>query len=119
MIEVGKSYEAGELATLCGEKEGESYGHHAFVGESATVIAQDEGNGVVKVVQIINQTPVCPYCGKDTTLIYTSRTVHLEYKAGMWVERQADTYQTTQCSECYEEFNGEELDMLGVPNEIR
>jgi len=57
MIKVGESYEAEELAKLCGQEEDERYGHHAFVGERATVIAQDEGNGVVKVVQIISQTP--------------------------------------------------------------
>jgi len=119
MIKVGESYSAEELAELCGQEEDERYGHHAFVGEKATVIAQDEGNGVVKVVQIISQTPVCPYCGKNITTIHTSRTVILTYKDGKWVEEMADHYFTTQCPECQEEFNDEELDALGVPNEIR
>ena len=119
MIEVGKSYEAEELAKLCGQEEDERYGHHAFVGERATVIAQDEGNGVVKVVQIIRQTPVCPSCGKDITTIYTSRTVILAYKDGKWGEEQADHYFTSGCPECSEEFSPEDLDLMGVPNEIR
>ena len=119
MIEAGKSYEDQELAKLCGQEEDERYGHHAFVGERATVIAQDEGNGVVKVVQIISQTPVCPFCGKDIKIIYTSRTLHLEHTDGKWVERQDDKYFTSCCSECHEEFNDEELDALGVPSEIR
>ena len=119
MIEVGKSYEAEELAKLCGQEEDERYGHHAFVGERATVIAQDEGNGVVKVVQIISQTPVCPSCGKDITAIYTSRTVILAYREGKWQEEQTDRYFTSQCPECFEEFSPEDLDLMGVPNEIR
>ena len=118
-MEVGKSYSAEELAELCGQPEDERYGHHAFVGERASVIALDEGNGVVKVVQIIRQTPVCPYCGKDITTIYTSRTVILTYKDGKWVEEMADHYFTTQCPECHEEFNYTELDALGIPQEIR
>jgi len=56
-VELGKSYDAEELAKLCGQPEDERYGHHAFVGDKATVIAQDEGNGVVKVVEIIRQKP--------------------------------------------------------------
>ena len=119
MIEVGKSYEALELAELCGQEEEERYGHHAFVGERASVIAQDEGNGVVKVVQIVRQTPVCPSCGKDITTIHTSRIVILAYKDGKWVEEQADHYFVSSCPECQDEFSDEELDALGVPNEIR
>lgn len=119
MIELGKSYSAEELAELCGQPEDERYGHHAFVGDKAKVIAQDEGNGVVKVVQIISQTPVCPYCGKVITTIYTSRTVILVYKDDKWVEEISDHYFTSQCPECHEEFNDEELDALGVPAEIR
>ena len=119
MIEVGKSYEAEELAKLCGQEEDERYGHHAFVGERATVIALDEGNGVVKVVQIIRQTPVCPICGKDITTINTSRTVILAYKDGKWREEQADRYYTYGCPECGEEFSPGELDLMGVPNELR
>jgi len=119
VIEVGKSYEAEELAKLCGQEEDERYGHHAFVGERATVIAQDEGNGIVKVVQIISQQPVCSSCGKAIDRIFTSRTVHLVYNHGKWVESQEDKYGISQCSECYEEFSDEELDELGVPNEIR
>jgi len=119
MIEVGKSYDALELAKLCGQEEDERYGHHAFVGERATVIARDEGNGVVKVVRVIWEMPVCPMCGKDITTIYTSRSVHLEYVSGQWVEKQDDHYFTYGCPECAEEFSPEDLDLMGVPNEIR
>ena len=119
MIEVGKSYDAKELAELCGQEEDERYGHYAFVGERATVIAQDEGNGVVKVVQIIRQTPQCPMCHKEIGTIYTSRTVHLVHVDGQWREEQADHYFTSQCPECLEEFSPKDLDLMGVPNEIR
>lgn len=119
MIELGKSYDAEELARLCGQAEQEQYGHHAFVGKDATVIALDEGNGVVKVTEIIRQTPLCPACGGEIDRIFTSRTVHLVYNHGAWTESQEDKYGTAQCSLCYEEFGPEELDQLGVPNEIR
>ena len=42
-LELGKSYDAKELAEICGTNENDRYGHYAFVGERATVIAQDEG----------------------------------------------------------------------------
>jgi len=119
VIEVGKSYDAEELAKLCGQEEDERYGHHAFVGERATVIAQDEGNGVVKVVQIISQTPVCPSCGEKIDTIHTSRTINLIHKDGKWLEEQADHYCISQCPACSEELSPEELDLMGVPNEIR
>ena len=63
--------------------------------------------------------PQCPYCHKEIDTIYTSRTVHLKYKDGKWVEEQVDHYFTAQCPECYEEFSPEDLDKLGVPEEIR
>jgi len=119
MIEVGKSYEAQELAKLCGQEEDERYGHHAFVGDRATVIAQDEGNGVVKVVQIISQIPACPMCHEEIGTIHTSRTVNLVLVNGQWREEQADHYNTYHCEACTEEFGPEDLDALGVPNEIR
>ena len=92
---------------------------HAFVGAKATVIAQDEGNGVVKVLAIIRQTPVCPYCGEAIDTIHTSRTVNLKHKDCKWVEEQADHYFVSSCPECYDEFSDEDLDKLGVPSEIR
>ena len=119
MLEVGKSYDAEELSGECGQEEDLRYGYYAFVGAKATVIAQDEGNGVVKVVEIIRQTPVCPYCGEAIDTIHTSRTVNLKFKDGKWVEEQADHYYTYQCPACSEELNPEDLDKLGVPNEIR
>ncbi len=63
--------------------------------------------------------PISPCCQKEINTIYTSRTVHLKHKDGKWVEEQADRYCTYQCPECFEEFSDEELDKLGVPNEIR
>jgi len=63
--------------------------------------------------------PKCPYCQAEIGTIYTSRTVHLKFKDGKWVEEQADRYCTYQCSNCYEEFGPKDLDKLGVPNEIR
>ena len=118
-VESGKSYDAEELAKLCGQEEDLRYGYHAFVGDNATVIAQDEGNDVVKVIEIIRQKPICPMCHKGIDTIYTSRTVHLKFKDGKWVEEQVDHYFTAQCPECIEEFSPEDLDKLGVPNEIR
>jgi len=52
-LELGKSYDAKELAEICGVDEDNRYGYYAFVGKKATVIAQDEGNDVVKVVYIV------------------------------------------------------------------
>ena len=52
-VELGKSYDAEELARLCGEPEDQRYCKYVFEGDKATVIAEDEGNGVVKVVQIL------------------------------------------------------------------
>jgi len=118
-LELGKSYDAEELAKICGKEEDIRYDYHAFVGQKATVIAQDEGNDIVKVVEIIRQTPVCPACGKEISTIYTSRTVHLNHVDDKWVEEQIDRYCTYGCPVCSEEFSPKELDLLGVPNEIR
>lgn len=118
-VEVGKSYDASELAAICGQAEDLRYDYHAFVGDKATVIAQDEGNGVVKVIEIIRQASVCPYCGKEVHTIYTSRTVHLVHVNDEWKEEQVDRYCTYQCPECYEELSPDDLDKMGVPNEIR
>lgn len=114
-IEQGKSYDAGELAGLCGQPEDV----RVFEGEKAKVITQDEGNGVVKVLEILRQTPRCPNCFEIIDTIYTSRTVQLKFKGGQWVEEQADRYFNSQCPSCQEEFNDEDLDNLGVPQEIR
>jgi len=118
-LELGKSYDAEELAKICGREEDIRYETYVFEGDKAKVIAQDEGNGVVKVLEIIRQTPVCPACGKEINTIYTSRTVQLKYKEGAWGETQEDRYYTYGCPECGEEFSRKELDLLGVPNEIR
>jgi len=63
--------------------------------------------------------PLCPNCHKPVERIYTSRTVHLVWKDGKWVEEQQDHYYTYCCGNCSEEFSAEELDQLGVPEEIR
>ena len=63
--------------------------------------------------------PECPSCHKEIDTIYTSRTVHLKHKDGNWVEEQADHYFITSCPECTDEFSGEDLDKLGVPEDIR
>lgn len=63
--------------------------------------------------------PISPCCKKEIDTIYTSRTVHLKFRDGKWVEDQADRYCTYGCPECCEEFGVEDLDKLGVPNEIR
>jgi hypothetical protein len=63
--------------------------------------------------------PLCPACHKPVERIYTSRTVHIIWKDGRWVEEQQDHYNTYSCCNCYEEFSTEELDRLGVPEEIR
>jgi hypothetical protein len=63
--------------------------------------------------------PLCPSCHKPVERIYTSRTVHIVWKDGRWVEEQVDHYFTACCCNCYEELSEEELDRLGVPNDIR
>ena len=45
--------------------------------------------------------------------------MQLKYKEGAWGEAQEDRYYTYGCPECGEEFSPKELDLLGVPNEIR
>jgi len=117
-LELGKSYDAKELAEICGVNEDDRYGYYAFVGEKATVIAQDEGNDVVKVIQINKQTPICPACHTKIDTIYTSRIVHLKFKDGKWIEEQDDHYFINLCPYCYEELSGKELIELGVPEEI-
>lgn len=118
-LEVGKSYNAEELAKICGVEEDLRYGYHAFVGDKATVIAQDEGNDVVKVTEILHQTPQCPMCHEAIDVIHTSRTVNIVRKDDKWVEEQADHYCIYQCPSCSEELNPEDLNELGVPEEIR
>ena len=95
MVELGRSYDAEELAKICGQEEDIRYDYYAFVGDKATVIAQDEGNGVVKVIEIIRQTPICPACGEPIDTIYTSRSVHLKYKDGKWSRNRMTTTSTT------------------------
>ena len=63
--------------------------------------------------------PKCPCCQKEIDTIFTSRTVHLKFKDGKWVEEQVDHYFNAQCPLCYEEFGDEDLDKLGVPIEVR
>lgn len=63
--------------------------------------------------------PISPCCQKEIDTIYTSRTVYLKFKGGKWVEEQADRYCTYGCPECGEEFSPEDLDKLGVPNDLR
>ena len=63
--------------------------------------------------------PRCPACQAEIDTIYTSRTVHLKFKDGKWVEEQQDHYFVAGCPECYDEFSDEDLDKLGVPSEIR
>ncbi len=117
--ELGKSYDAGDLAKLCGEEEDIRYGYYAFVGDRATVIAQDEGNDIVKVTEIIRNRPECPKCEAPIDSIYTSRTVQLVYSSDKWSEEQADRYNNYGCPECGEELSVEDLDELGVPEEGR
>ena len=54
-LKVGESYDATELGEICGVDESDRYGLHLFSGEKASVIARDEGNDVVKVVQILKE----------------------------------------------------------------
>jgi len=54
-VKLGKSYDAGELAKLCGMPEDQRYCKYVFEGDKAAVIAEDEGNGVVKVVKILSE----------------------------------------------------------------
>lgn len=67
----------------------------------------------------------CPHCGADlgdpdgSIFIGTSQTVIIRVKDGEWVRDTIDGYQTYQCVACNEELTPEELDDLGVPNDIR
>lgn len=63
--------------------------------------------------------PTCPNCGKEIKTIYTSRQLHLVHDGTAWKREVFDQYETYQCPECLEEFDGKDLDKLGVSNEIR
>ena len=69
--------------------------------------------------------PVCPNCGvsfadpNEGAFIGTSQSVIICYNDEKWEKDTLDNYETFQCSECHEELSVEELDNLGVPNEIR
>lgn len=69
-LKVGQSYGAEDLADLCGCEKEVMYDYLAFVGERATVIAIEEGNGVVKITEIIRQKPAkCSECGWNGALL--------------------------------------------------
>lgn len=78
-----------------------------------------EGDDLSTALRKHEPAPTCPYCGQEVHTIYTSRTIHINRVNGEWREEQYDHYCTFQCSNCYEEFGAEDLDKLGVPNEIR
>lgn len=62
----------------------------------------------------------CPYCGDTIDHLYTSKQIILQRaEDGTWAEVAVDQYETNQCPNCYEELQSDDLDTLGVPNEIR
>ncbi len=63
--------------------------------------------------------PQCPNCKKEITQIGTSQVIVLLFKDGKWVPQTCDKYGIFTCWECGEEFTPEDLDKLGVPDDIR
>lgn len=67
----------------------------------------------------------CPHCGVSFTnqdegaYIGTSASVILQLNGRKWERDTLDMYETYQCSNCCEELMPDDLDKLGIPNEIR
>jgi len=63
--------------------------------------------------------PVCPYCSEEITTLYSSPRRNLVWQDGKWVVDISDYEVAIVCSACYEELGPEDLNKLGVPNELR
>ncbi|KKN14593.1 hypothetical protein LCGC14_0994540 [marine sediment metagenome] len=63
---------------------------------------------------------LCPLCGEKLDEIVTSqRVTFLRTLEGPWVKDTIDTLEIALCSMCNGHLSPEQLDELGVPNEIR
>lgn len=64
--------------------------------------------------------PKCPYCGEELSEIDTSKIVFLVHKDDKW-EREIDSPDNDLflCPCCMGSLDVEDLDALGVPNELR
>ncbi len=123
MPEVGRCYSGDDLAELLGIEVDDRYGLVGFCNDKVAVVARDAGNDCYDVLEILHRQPPiphCPICGNPMTDgIGTSQSIILEWHEGKWVRTVLDHYETYQCLACSEELSIDELDKLGVPNEIR
>lgn len=62
--------------------------------------------------------PVCPYCKKEITALYSSMKRELIWD-GKWTLDSSGDEVVIACSTCYEELGPKDLDTLSVPSELR
>ncbi len=64
--------------------------------------------------------PRCPLCEAQMDAgIGTSQKNIIDWQDGRWVKDVEDMYDIYQCLNCYEELSVDDLDKLGVPNDVR
>lgn len=64
--------------------------------------------------------PQCPFCHELIAKIGTTKGIMLIFKNGKWKQEAVSSDEEIYvCSSCLEEFYPENLDALGVPNDIR
>lgn len=71
------------------------------------------------VINRLAGRPKCPICNKQVDCVLTDIQVHIYYEDGIWVRRENSGDNIFECSKCHEEFSPEDLDALGIPNEVR
>lgn len=78
-----------------------------------------EGDDLSTALRKHEPVPTCPNCGEAIDLIYTDKNINLRLVDGKWQMQIEDTYEVFLCPHCHEELNPDELDKLGVGNELR
>lgn len=79
-----------------------------------------EGDDLSTTLRKHEPVPKCPNCDEEITEIGTSQRITLaRSEDGQWSRETIDHLETFQCLNCFEELSVEELDEIGVPNELR
>jgi len=60
----------------------------------------------------------CPLCGSAIDIIYTNSDLSIQWDGKVWA-KHTDRPAVFRCSNCMEELDDRDLDILGVPNELR
>ncbi len=66
----------------------------------------------------IQLPPTCPACLLEIDRICTDQRTHLVFAEGKW-QREIIPIDVFSCPNCEAEFGPQDLDLLGVPNELR